>query len=250
MTDARSQFETRLRRIDRLGRGLGIGALVGLHPERGIDLRRIVGDRHRLLRDEQGMRETGRRHFAGRDDDARAHLGPVPHLDGKRHRHADAAVRRRITRQDAGMHRDTGPGDALHKRHRSAAIDVGMMHLVLLDDAEDTHRRRVRLGAGRNRAFSEEAVGVVDPHPLLFDRDRNDQRANRLGGGFLLGLLGLLVDRTARPLGALRHGVHRPVITGVVVLPIIQRCIRLRGGADDAGCRQNRNLPKTPARTV
>jgi len=40
--------------------------------------------------------KTGGRYFAGRDDNARTHLGPIPHLLGKRHRHADAAMRGRI----------------------------------------------------------------------------------------------------------------------------------------------------------
>ena len=151
----------------------------------------ISGLRHDLLRHQQRMRETGRRHLAGRDDDARAHLGPVPHLRGKRHRHADAAVRRRIARQDAGMHRDARPGDALHERHRRAAVDVGVVHLVLLDDAEHAHRGRMALHARRHRAFGEQAVGVVDPDLLLVDRDRDDQRALRLGAGFLFGGLGL-----------------------------------------------------------
>ena len=72
MTDARSQFETRLRRIDRLGRGQGIGALVGLHAERGIHLRRIVGDRHRHVGEDSETRWTDLGKTAVDDDSERA----------------------------------------------------------------------------------------------------------------------------------------------------------------------------------
>ena len=127
------------------------------------------------------MRKAGRGHLAGGDDDPRAHLGPVPHLHGKGHGHADAAMRGRIARQHAGMHGDAGPGDPLHIGHRRAAIDVGMMQLLFLDDAEHAHRRRMALHARGDRRFREEAVGVVDPQLLLVDRDRDDQRSLRLG---------------------------------------------------------------------
>ena len=126
-------------------------------------------------------RNCGGRHLAGRDDDPRAHLGPVPHLHGKGHRHADAAMRRRIARQHAGMHRDARPGDPLHERHRRAAIDVGVVQLLFLNDAEDAHRRRMAVHARGNRRFREESVGVVDLQLLLVDRDRDDQRSLRLG---------------------------------------------------------------------
>ena len=137
--------------------------------------------RRDLLLGEQGMRKPGRGYFAWRDDDPRAHLGPVPHPGGERHRHADAAMRRRIARQHAGMHRDARPGDPLHERHRRAAIDVGMVQLVLLNDAEDAHRRRMALHARGDRRFREKSVGVVDLQVLPLDRDRDDQRALRLG---------------------------------------------------------------------
>ena len=110
--------------------------------------------------------KAGRRHLAGRYDDARAHLGPAVHLHRERHRHPDTAMRRRIARQHAGMHRDTRPGDPLHERHRGAAIDVGMMQLLLLDHAEGAHRRRMAGHAGGNRRFRKEAVGVVYPQIL------------------------------------------------------------------------------------
>ena len=78
------------------------------------------------------------------------------------------------------MHRDARPGDALHVRHRGV-IKIGNVMAVLLNDAEHTVGRRMRLGAGGNRRLREQAVDVVDLDPLLFDRDGNHQRSDRLG---------------------------------------------------------------------
>ena len=234
-------------RIRRFGCIACVGALVALHC--GSVGRRIVGDeglRDDFLRHQQRMRESGRRDRTRRDDDARAHPGPVPHLHGKRHRHADAAVRRRIARQYAGVQRNARPGDALHVRHRCAAVDVGAVHLVLLDDAEHAHRGRMTLHARRHRALGEQAVGVVDADLLLLDRDRDDQWPLRLGVGFLDGCFGL----GGRPAGlrlarlCRRHG---PVVGGVGVLPIEQGgSICLRNGNQATGRRQHRYLPKSP----
>ncbi len=63
------------------------------------------------------MRDFRRGDFAGRDDHAGAHAGPAPDLGRKGHRHADAAVGRRIAWQRAGMQSNARPGDALHVRH-------------------------------------------------------------------------------------------------------------------------------------
>ena len=236
--------------IHGLGHGVCVGALVALDGRR-IRLG-IVGDqrlRHHLLCHQQGMRDGGGRDCAGRDDDARAHPGPVPHLHGKRRRHADAAMRRRIARQHPGMQRDARPGEALHVRHRRAAVDVGAVHLVLLNDAEHAHRGRMPLHARRYRAFGEQPVAVVDAHLLLLDRDGNDQRPVRLGAGLLarrlvLGgrLAGLRLARLCRE--------HRPVIAGIVILPVEKGGIRPRREGDGAGSRQDRDLPKTSARKV
>src|SRR5439155_23432021 len=95
----------------------------------------------------------------------------------------------------------------------------------------------------RDRGFREETVSVVDPYALLFDRDRNDQRPYRLGTGILLGGNGFLADAAARPLAALRHGLNRPVESGIIVLPVVNGGVRLRGGGDDSYRRKSRNLP-------
>ena len=186
LADGRSEVEARIRCV-----GLQLVACPASAPLSLLGGRRIGFGRWRraaaddLLRDQQRMREVDRRDLAGGDDHARAHPGPVPHLHGECHRQADAAVRRRIARQRAGVHRDARPGDALHVRHRRAAIDIGVVHLCLLDDAEHAHRRRMAVHAGRDRGFREQSVGVVDPNLLLLDRDRDDQRPLRLGAGFL-----------------------------------------------------------------
>ena len=135
------------------------------------------------------------------------------------------------------MHRDTRPGDALHERHRRTAIDVGVVHLVLLDDAEHAHRRRMPLHARRHRAFGEEAVGIVDPDLLLVDRDRDDQGSLRLGAGFLLGRLHLAVRGLAYTLFSRLGGGGRPGDAWLGILPVIQRGVGVGCGADGPGGR-------------
>ena len=106
-------------------------------------------------------------------------------------------MRGRMAREHAGMHGDARPRDPLHEGHRRAAVDVGVMQLVLLNDAENTHGCRVARHAGGNRRFRVKSVGVVNLQRLPIDRDRDDQRSLRLGR-FLLGcfdLLSLLVAR-------------------------------------------------------
>ena len=242
VSDGRPQFKARLcgRGLDR---GTGVGRLVGLRGWRRIRLWLGCRLRYDLLRDQQRMRKARGRHLAGGDDDPRAHLGPVPHLHGEGHRHADAAMRRRIAREHAGMHGDARPGDPLHVRHRRAAIDVGMVQLVFLDDAENAHRGRMTLHARGNRSFREEAVGVVDLQALFLDRDRDDQRSLRLGR-FLLRRLDLLGLMTAGLLPPLRLRQSGPIISGIGIRPVIPRGFRLGSGTDRAGCRQSGNSPK------
>ena len=189
------------------------------------------------------MRKAGRRDFAGGDHDPRAHPGPVPHLHGKDHGHADAAVRSRIAREHAGMYGDARPCDPLHVRHRGAAIDIGAVEFVFLNDAENAHRRRMATHARGDRCFREESVGVVNLQALLVDRDRDDQRPLRLGR-FLRRRLDPFCLRPAHP-WPLRNGRRRQIIVaGIVTRPIIDGSVGLRGGADRAGQRQKGNSPK------
>src|SRR5690348_693888 len=174
------------------------------------------------------MRESRRRHIAGSDDDARSHLGPVPHLDGKRHRHADAAMRGGMARQDASMHGNAGPSDPLHVGHGRAAIDVGMMKPMLLNYAENAHRRWVARHARGNRCFRKQPVSVVNPDLLLSDRNRDDQRPLRFSA-LLLGNLGFLVGLAANALMVLQSRWRWSPKGGIRFWPIIDRRPGLRG---------------------
>ena len=159
-------------------------------------------------------------------------------------------MRRRIAGQDAGMHCDTRPGDALHKGHRRAAVDVGVMHFVLLDDAEHPHRGCMTLHARGHRTFREESVGVVDPDILLIDRDRDDQRSLGPGAGFLFHHRALAGRRFAHARLPRLNRRHRPVITGIGIRPVKQRGVGMRRGADGAGGCQNRHSPPSLAENV
>src|SRR5262249_42241019 len=59
-----------------------------------------------------------------RDDDALADLGETPQALRGACRQTDAAMRSGVARYYAQVHRDAGPGDALHVRHRRTAVDV------------------------------------------------------------------------------------------------------------------------------
>ena len=89
-------------------------------------------------------------------------------------------MRRRIARQYAFMHRDAGPGDALHVGHRCVAVEIGAVKLRLADNAEDAGRRRMARGAGGDRRFCEQHAVIVNADALLLDRDDGSQRALRL----------------------------------------------------------------------
>src|SRR6516164_8816342 len=88
------------------------------------------------------MREFDRSEVVVSHDDAYAEVGNGPQLLGEVMRHANAAVRGRITRQHAFVQRHPRPGDALHVRHRRIAVEIGVVIAVLLDDAEDARWRR------------------------------------------------------------------------------------------------------------
>ncbi len=197
------------------------------------------------------MAEWLRRDFAGRDHHARAHARPVPELHGKAHRHADAAMRRRIAWQCAGMQRDPGPGDALHVRHRRTAIEIGAVELVFLNDAEHAHRRRMAAHAGRHRRFREQAVGVVHLHRLVRDRHRNHQRSLRLAGLLVLQLK-LAVDGGIGFRAALgRRGRRRfvVIIADVGIRPEQRsECVRRAGGGNQARRSRHHGQRRCPPR--
>src|SRR6476620_3786634 len=80
-------------------------------------------------------------HIGWRHDHPHAHRGRVEQALGEVEWQPDTAVGRRTPRQDAAMKGDARPGDALHVRHVSIVIQVRVMVLYLLDDAEDPGRR-------------------------------------------------------------------------------------------------------------
>ena len=72
------------------------------------------GGRLHLRQRQKAMGELDWLHVARRDDDAGAHLGHAVELRRETGRKANATVRGRIARHDAGVHGNSGPGDALH----------------------------------------------------------------------------------------------------------------------------------------
>ena len=97
-------------------------------------------------------------------------------------------MRGRIARNDAGVHGDARPGDALHQRHGRAGVDVRVVPAFLADDAEHARRRAVPGLAGRYARARDAAGGVVDGDVLVGQRDDDIDRL--LGPGLLGFLLG------------------------------------------------------------
>src|SRR2546430_4040290 len=127
--------------------------------------------------------------------------------------HANAAVRGRMSGQLAFVKRYSRPGDALHVGHWRAAVDVGMTIPVLLDHAEDTHRRAMASHAGRDRPLRDPHAVAEQGHFLRVDRHHELQRTLRYFAepGLFLGLGFFPFD----PCGAMLadrnvHPTHQP----------------------------------------
>ena len=148
-----------------------------------------------------------------------------------------------MTWDDAGMQGNARPGDALHEGHRCAAIDVGTMKFLFLDDAENAHRRWMIGHAGRNRTLGKQAIGVVKAQLLLRDGDRNDERALRFGrllfGNARPGIMMAARFRLARQYR--RYGLSN---AGSGILPIVDRGFRSRDDNERSDRRQKSNPPK------
>src|SRR6516165_4617478 len=99
--------------------------------------------------------ERHRFEFIAGDDYPHPELGEHPQPGRETLRQADAAVRSRVTDVDAYVHGDARPGDALHVGHRRAAIDIGMVVAILLDDAEHAHRGGMTGHSGRYRRLGD-----------------------------------------------------------------------------------------------
>ena len=74
------------------------------------------------------MRNLAGRDVVAHDDHAQADVGQTEQPLGEGDGQAHAAVRGRMARQHAGMHRYARPGDALHERHVAVFIEVGLVH--------------------------------------------------------------------------------------------------------------------------
>ena len=163
---------------DRLNRAVfvGGGLLSGRFGRRRLQLRRW----------KMGMHDIGRRNLLGRNNHALAGVCNGEKLLRKFGLHADAAMGSRLTgMHDALVHRHTRPGKALHEWHGSAAIDVRPVPPLLFEDREYTRWRWMPRNARGYQAARIEAVGVVEGHMLLGERDNREQGANGL---FELGL--------------------------------------------------------------
>ena len=173
-------------RCRRLARRYGCGGLglvgrlggVGRFAGEGFGARRRGRQRIRIRHEQFWIGKRDRLRVVRRDDHAHADLRLAEQVLGKIIGHADAAVGGRVAGQGAAVQRDARPGDALHVRHPGIVIEIGVVVLVLLHDAEDPGRGLASLDAGRNRRAKNPAVGIVDRHLLALDRhDRHDRLA-------------------------------------------------------------------------
>src|SRR5262245_36676919 len=108
-----------------------------------------------------------------RDNHTRAALREVKESNGKVIFQANAAVRRRISRQVAGMQRDPRPGDALHIGHGGSAINIRTMPFFLTDDAEYAERRWMTGNSRRYGRACDQCPIVIKRDPLISYRDND-----------------------------------------------------------------------------
>ncbi len=161
---------------------------LGCFPRRLLRLRGSgggQGGRTGLRLEQKRMGELNRRHIAWRHDHPHAHRGRAEQLFGKVEWQPDTAMGRRTSRQHAAMERDARPGDALHVRHEGVVIQVRVMLLDFLDDAEDPCGCLASLRAARHRRPQDPPLGVVDGDPLAAKRNDGHGRlacAARLNG--------------------------------------------------------------------
>src|SRR5262245_15449081 len=109
------------------------------------------------------------------------------------------------------MKRNARPRYALHEGHVAVFIDVGLMHLLFLHDAENA-RRGLQAGLPRRdgRLQHAPAVAVVDRYALVAKGDDGKHRRTR-GIGLPLSPSCLAAALSARPIAAARQGAeHTP----------------------------------------
>ena len=115
-------------------------------------------------------------------------------------------MRSRMPRMHRALvHRNAGPGQPLHERHRRAAIDVRPVPALFFEDREDTRWRRMPRNARGYQPARILAVGIVEGHMLFGERHNRKQGTGRLFE-FSLGL--------ALPFLALVPVIVMPVLPG------------------------------------
>ena len=216
--------------LGRGGRGFGGG-----DAGRCVVARLLVG---RQRRDQVRARELGRGQIVLGDDDARADIGDAKKILREGGGEADAAVRSRIARDHALVHGDARVGDALHERHRRAAVEVGVVVAVLLENGEDAGGRIVAGHAAGDRRGRDLLCAVINRHGLLADGDDDHQRTRRLRQG-RDDFLAVVLDVARNAAHASRAVVPLRVAPSAAAAP----GEKLRfGAAENAGtekCRSN-----------
>jgi len=131
------------------------------------------------VHEEVRVGEVLRKQFGASDDDAGAETGQGPQPRSELLRQADAAVRGRMAEILTLMQGDAGQGNPLHEGHRRAAVEIGFVVALLVDDAEHAHRRRMPRYSGRDRRVSDMRSVAVEVELLLADRNDDLQRPGR-----------------------------------------------------------------------
>ena len=104
------------------------------------------------------MGDIDGRHVTRRHDHPHAQAGRVEQACGEVEGHPDAAVGRRISRQEAAVERDARPGDALHVRHVGIVIKVRVVLRFFW--------MTLKMPAGVSRPFWPLDTGARRIHPL------------------------------------------------------------------------------------
>ena len=115
------------------------------------------------------------------DHDRRADLRDAVEQLGKAPGQPDAAMRRRVAGQIAGMHCDTLRGEPLHVGHRRIVIGARPMHDLLLQDGEHAGRRLASLAAGRYCRRGNGHAVAVQQGALSGQIDHQEQGSGRSG---------------------------------------------------------------------
>src|SRR5262245_41369639 len=126
------------------------------------------------------------------NDHVLADIGDAEQFGREGKRQPDAAVRRRISGEHAAMKRSPGPGETLHPWHRRAAIHVGVMMTLLLENAEYASHSGIAPRSARHLRALDEAGSSIDVDGLIVQGNDEDQ------GLAIGGVRNRLLDRLFR----------------------------------------------------